>query len=90
MLPSPNTFVSDWSTLEKTKRRCIFLNEDDACSKYEDRPLVCRITQVTSPADNCDLKKNLEIEPFFEDKANIIVLAYYTVEESFPLPPSFS
>lgn len=80
----------DWSSLDKQSRRCIFLDDSDSCTRYQDRPLVCRITQVTSPAKNCDLEKDLEIEPFFEDKANIIVLAYYTLEESFPLPGSFS
>lgn len=76
----------DWSDLDKPKRACVYLDDANSCSVYEKRPLVCRITHVTSPNDNCDLETDLDIEPLFEDKANTIVLAYYTLEENHSMP----
>lgn len=34
--------------------KCIFLNNEGACSIYENRPVMCRRHSVTSPAKNCE------------------------------------
>lgn len=36
-----------------TENRCVFLGEDEACSIYESRPVMCRRHSVTTPAINC-------------------------------------
>ncbi len=34
--------------------KCVFLNNEGACSIYEHRPVMCRRHSVTSPAKNCE------------------------------------
>lgn len=34
--------------------RCVFLNKEEACGIYEERPVMCRRHSVTSPAKNCE------------------------------------
>lgn len=34
--------------------KCVFLNNEGACSIYESRPVMCRRHSVTSPAKNCE------------------------------------
>lgn len=44
-----------WSAgIKIPESRCVFLNQEGACSIYEDRPVMCRRHSVTSPAKNCE------------------------------------
>ncbi|MFS4458624.1 YkgJ family cysteine cluster protein [Bdellovibrio sp. HCB2-146] len=44
-----------WSAgIKLPESRCVFLNQEGACSIYEDRPVMCRRHSVTSPAKNCE------------------------------------
>jgi Fe-S-cluster containining protein len=36
------------------KRKCVFLNEEGACSVYEHRPIACRKLIVVSNSEDCD------------------------------------
>jgi Fe-S-cluster containining protein len=44
-----NTFYQ----LSYSDRRCVFLDDSDACSIYEDRPSVCRTNAVLGDAKQC-------------------------------------
>ncbi len=44
---------SKWYGLPYEKRRCIFLDDNNLCKVYEDRPLVCRTNYVLSPKESC-------------------------------------
>lgn len=40
-------------------RKCIFLDEQGACTVYEDRPSVCRTNSVLGTSDQCDTSKEI-------------------------------
>ncbi|QDK38722.1 YkgJ family cysteine cluster protein [Bdellovibrio sp. NC01] len=45
--------------------RCVFLNDEGACSIYENRPVMCRRHSVTTPAKNCeDLNEKITVRYF--------------------------
>lgn len=62
----------DWQRLHKQKeagnsnskyyqlsyqdRACVFLDDEGACSIYENRPMVCRTNNVVSDPKNCDTR----------------------------------
>jgi Fe-S-cluster containining protein len=68
----------DWEQLDYSDRACVFL-KDNSCSVYEDRPLVCRVTQVESEPENCIIEKKQPIEPYYQDEAYIMLAAYYSL-----------
>jgi Fe-S-cluster containining protein len=78
--------LKDWGSLTKLQKRCLYLSENDSCQVYAQRPLVCRTTLVTSAAENCDLEGNAEITPYYVDRAYLLLMAYYSLEENAPLP----
>lgn len=39
-------------------RRCRFLNDDNSCSIYDVRPIMCRVYLAVTPPKNCDTVKN--------------------------------
>lgn len=43
------------------ERKCVFLDKDNHCSVYEDRPSVCRTNAVIGEASQCDTSE--EIKP---------------------------
>ncbi len=45
---------NEWLKLSYHMRKCVFLRENNECSIYEQRPLVCRTNLVISPPKNCD------------------------------------
>ena len=40
-------------SMNNQTNKCVFLNQEGACSIYESRPVMCRRHSVTSPAINC-------------------------------------
>lgn len=77
-------FETEWKIVPKEFRRCVYLDESNSCSVYEKRPLVCRSTLVSGPSENCQLEGTKQIEPIYNTKANLVMLAFYTVEEAKP------
>lgn len=54
--------------------RCVFLNNEGACSIYENRPVMCRRHSVTSPPKNCEtLDKTIVIRYF--PKVDLLISA---------------
>lgn len=77
-------YETQWNIVPTEFRRCVFLDDNNSCSVYEKRPLVCRSTLVSSPSENCKLEGTNEIEPIYNTKANLVMLAFYTVEDAKP------
>jgi Fe-S-cluster containining protein len=44
----------DFLKIPYAKRKCVFLNEEGACSVYEHRPIACRKLIVVSNSEDCD------------------------------------
>lgn len=45
--------TTDYMSINYSNRACIFLDSDNLCSVYEDRPSVCRTNAVVGSADQC-------------------------------------
>ncbi|EQC50164.1 flagellin N-methylase [Bacteriovorax sp. BSW11_IV] len=62
-------------------RRCVFLNNKNECSIYENRPAVCRTNMVMSDPSDCATMdgKQRPIRLINTDKANMAIMAGYTV-----------
>jgi Fe-S-cluster containining protein len=45
---------SAWYALSYEERKCVFLNDKNLCSVYDDRPSVCRTNAVLGDASQCD------------------------------------
>lgn len=43
-----------WYALTYEERKCVFLDSENKCSVYEDRPSVCRTNAVVGDASQCD------------------------------------
>lgn len=43
-----------WYALTYEERKCVFLDSENKCSVYEDRPSVCRTNAVLGEASQCD------------------------------------
>ena len=70
------------------KQACVFLDEQGGCKIYQDRPLICRLTYVTSNSENCDYRQDTEsIAHHPVTKAAIIALAYLMTEQDSHLLP---
>ncbi|HAZ11622.1 MAG: hypothetical protein A2X86_18020 [Bdellovibrionales bacterium GWA2_49_15] len=50
----------DWYKLSHDDRRCTFLDKNNECMAYEDRPSVCRTNNVFSPPILCDTRDGIE------------------------------
>jgi len=46
-------FHEDWNLLDYDQRRCIFLDDNDLCLAYVDRPSVCRTNYSFSEPEQC-------------------------------------
>lgn len=44
---------SKWLNISNETRRCVFLNRNNECSVYENRPAVCRTNHVVSDPEFC-------------------------------------
>lgn len=70
------------------ERRCVFLNEEGACSIYEHRPSVCRTNAVLGDASQCETKT--EIKPTRLVKTTqsdlVIYASFLNTKDSGTLP----
>lgn len=69
-------------------RACIYLKEGQ-CSIYEDRPLICRLTHVSSTPQNCHLEDGEAITHLPVTKAALMAGAYYMLHNDLDLIPLF-
>jgi Fe-S-cluster containining protein len=69
---------------------CILL-KDGKCTNYENRPIICRLTYVSTVPDNCRLENETNpISHLPVERAAIISAAYYMVNNDLiTLPESF-
>jgi len=72
----------DWKAIEYTKRACALLINNE-CSRYNDRPLICRVTHVSSPAENCKDESGNFITHSVDQEVALYILAYYTLNENY-------
>lgn len=49
-----------WTALTYEERKCVFLDKDQRCSVYEDRPSVCRTNAVIGEASQCDTSEGVK------------------------------
>lgn len=49
-----------WYQIEHNKRGCVFLDENENCRVYEDRPAVCRTNFALSDPKFCDTSDGIE------------------------------
>ncbi|MBI2521828.1 MAG: YkgJ family cysteine cluster protein [Bdellovibrio sp.] len=79
----------DWYKLSYNDRRCMFLDENNECMAYEDRPSVCRTNNVFSPAILCDTRDGIEhpIRLLKTEAADMAIAAsFMTAKDSGALP----
>ncbi|MDD0854034.1 YkgJ family cysteine cluster protein [Halobacteriovorax sp. GB3] len=76
--------VSKWYNIPYDIRRCLFLDENNACKIYENRPAVCRTNMVLSDPKTCSTidGKVHEQRLVNTHKADMIIMASYTVTKS--------
>ena len=69
-----NTFYQ----LSYSDRRCVFLDDSDACSIYEDRPSVCRTNAVLGDAQQCLVSgENQQLRLVKTSKADMAIYASF-------------
>ena len=75
-----NHNLENWMELDLKDRKCVFLDEEGACSVYEARPGVCRKHLVTAKPDQCvasgTLPKN---ERIFNVDVELMISALWQV-----------
>lgn len=49
----------EWYKKSYEKRACVFLDDEQSCLVYEDRPSVCRVNFVTSPPSSCETQDGI-------------------------------
>jgi len=72
-----------WRELAPEDKRCVFLDDKDACRVYEHRPGACRKYFVISEPELCDMEKHPggSVGVCFDVEAEIIQSAAMTVYE---------
>lgn len=78
----------DWKVDEyhlNEESRCAFLNDDNSCGVYEERPLACR-GQFSQNSKNCGPDAGVA-EAFYLTGIEIAISAYWTVETGHGLLP---
>lgn len=67
----------DSRPIDYENRACVYLKEGE-CSVYEKRPLICRLTHVKSPPEDCHFENEEKpIEHLPVTKAALLVGAFY-------------
>ncbi len=78
-----------WYQIPYSHRRCIFLDNKNACSIYEDRPAVCRTNQVLGESASCETKDGIE-KPLrlvkTEEGDMVVIAAFQVAGKSGTLP----
>jgi len=86
---SVGTSATQWYQIPYENRRCVFLDEKNSCSIYEDRPAVCRTNQVLGPSSDCETKDGIE-KPLrlvkTEEADMVVVAAFHIAGGSGSLP----
>lgn len=75
------------------ERKCVFLNQNGACTVYKDRPSVCRTNAVVGSASQCDTSSGVQgsLRLVKTPKADMtIVGAFYAAHDSGSLPMMLS
>jgi uncharacterized protein len=68
-----------WYQKSFESRACIFLDAEQTCIVYEDRPAVCRVNFVTSPPSTCDTQDGT-VKPqrlVMIEKAHLLMAAVF-------------
>ncbi len=73
-----------WNSIDYEKRSCPILINNE-CSKYNNRPLICRVTHVSTPSENCIEENGKGISHNVSKEVSLYLLAYYSFNENFPL-----
>lgn len=77
--------AAEWKTKPKPSRRCVFLNDQENCRIYENRPVACRKHFVLSPPEQCD-DINGSAEVYAINHAEAFVSAAFNLKpESGPM-----
>lgn len=81
--------TTDFMSINYKNRACLFLDSDNACSVYEDRPSVCRTNAVVGNAEQCknddgQFRTQQILNTYNADM--IIMGAYMHSEENGALP----
>lgn len=77
----------DGEEIQYEERACVFL-EGGTCSIYQNRPLICRLTHVSSEPIHCHLEnESIPIEHLPVTKAALLVGAYYMGNPDVELLP---
>ena len=80
--------ASAWYALSFEERKCVFLDKENKCSVYEDRPSVCRTNAVIGEASQCDTTNGEQITRLVKTpEADLAIYASYLyAEEGGTLP----
>ena len=68
-------------------RACVYLKEGK-CSVYDKRPLICRLTHVSSKSENCHFENNQNpIQHLPVTQAALVVGAFYMAHPDVEIMP---
>lgn len=69
-----------WNSLTLESKRCVFLDESNSCSIYEDRPSVCRTNYVISDPRIChpEYPGKANFRMLKTEKADFMAMALFT------------
>jgi len=72
-----------WYRLSYANRGCVFLDQNNQCSIYEDRPAVCRTNYVFNPPDQCSTVEGKErsLQMLKTEMADMAVMAGFFASE---------
>jgi Fe-S-cluster containining protein len=69
---------SAWYALTYEERKCVFLNDKNLCSVYEDRPSVCRTNAVLGEPSQCDTTNGVQPTRLVKTpEADLVIYASY-------------
>ena len=76
--------TADWRELDHEDRACVFLDPDDCCSVYVDRPNACRKLFVVTDPELCDSDKHPggKVSRWMSVEAEALASASLTVHRS--------
>lgn len=86
-LQKQKNFFQNHRPIEYEARACVYL-VDGECSVYEKRPLICRLTHVSSAPENCHFENEEKpIEHLPVTQAALVVGAFYMAHPDVELLP---
>lgn len=75
----------NYSELPFNDRKCVFLDENNSCSIYADRPSVCRTNAVIGDPQQCIESKNLRLVNTFE--SDMAIYAHFLFSKKSGILP---